>query len=338
MKPWYKERDDAWFVTIRLTDGKRKQERLCDGHANEVEAWAQLARFQKGQIKSTAPLTVREAFDAFLDWANTEKKLATFEHYRYFLQSFADHENLKDKKVSDLIPNYVTRWLKGKSWNSTSRNRAVSCVKRALNWCVQEGLLADNPLKAVKKDRMLRREKTVSPDERAQIDAEVKDEAFRLYLFAMGETGARSMEVRTVTAADCRDGEWVLKSKDFDRTGKLRHIYLSKDMEALTKALCERRSTGPLFLNSRGQPWTHNAIRIRFRNLRKKLGLPAGVVATAMRHTWVTDALEAGIPIATVSELAGHHSTKMVESVYSKLSERKDYLRAAAEKAVKKPE
>jgi len=81
----------------------------------------------------------------------------------------------------------------------------------------------------------------------------------------------------------------------------------------------------PLFplRNSCGLPWTHNAIRIRFRNLRKKLGLPKGVVATAMRHTWVTDALEAGIPIATVSELAGHRSTRMVEQVYSKLSERK---------------
>jgi hypothetical protein len=52
----------------------------------------------------------------------------------------------------------------------------------------------------------------------------------------------------------------------------------------------------------------------------------------------VTDALEAGIPIATVSELAGHRSTKMVEQVYSKLSERKAHLRAAAAKAVRKGE
>jgi integrase len=183
---------------------------------------------------------------------------------------------------------------------------------------------------------MLRREKTVTPEERAKIDAEVKDQALRLYLFAMRQTGARSMEVRTVTAAEVRDGECVMKSKDFDRTGKYRHIYLTTEMVELSKALCEKNPEGPLFRNTRGRPWTHIAIRIRFRNLRKKLGLPSGVVATAMRHTWVTDALEAGIPIATVAELAGHRSTKMVDSVYSKLSERKGHLRAAAEKAVKK--
>jgi len=278
--------------------------------------------------------TVAEAFDALLDWAHAGTKPATFDRYRYFLQSFADHEQCKTCKVATLIPNDVIRWLKGKGWNSTSRNPAVSFIKRAFNWCVQEGLLPDNPLKAVRKDRMLRRENTITPEERAKIDAEVKDEAFRLFLFAMGQTGARSMEIRTVTAADCRDGEWVFESKDFAVTGKLRHIYLTREMIDLTKALRMRRPEGPLFLNSKGKPWTHNAIRIRFRNLRKKLGLPKGVVATAMRHTWVTDAPVAGIPIATVSELAGHRSTKMVESVYSKLSERKSHLRAAAEKAV----
>ena len=214
----------------------------------------------------------------------------------------------------------------------------MSCVKRALNWCVGEGLLQDNPLKAVKKDRMLRREKTTSPEERAAIDAEVKDEAFRLFIFAMGQTGARAMEVRSVTAADCREGEWAFPSKGYAVTGKLRHIYLSKAMEELTRVLCERRPTGPLFLNSRGKPWTHNAIRIRFRNLRKKLGLPAEIVATAFRHSFITDALEAGLPIATVAELAGRADTRMITQVYSKLSERKGHLRAAAERAVNKPE
>ena len=284
-------------------------------------------------------LTVAEAFDTFLDWASREKKAATFEHYRYFLQSFAD-TGVKAKAVSDLIPHHLTKWLQANTWNSTSRNRAVSCVKRALSWCVQEGLMPDHPLRAVKKDRMLRREKTVTPDERAKIDAEVKDQAFRLYLFAMGQTGARSMEVRLVTAADVRDGEWVMKSKDFAVTGKPRHICrLTAEMciTTLTAGLCEKYPDGPLFRNTRGRPWTHNAIRIRFRNLRKKLGLPeVGIVATAMRHTWVTDALEAGIPIATVSELAGHRSTRMVEQVYSKLSERTAPLRAAAAKAVKR--
>ena len=112
---------------------------------------SQLRRHQTGQIKTATKLTVAEAFDAFLDWANREKKPATFEHYRYFLQNFAD-TGVKAKPVSDLIPHHLTKWLQAHGWNSTSRYRAVSCVKRALSWCVQEGLIADHPLKAVRKD------------------------------------------------------------------------------------------------------------------------------------------------------------------------------------------
>ena len=163
--------------------------------SNEAEAWTQLAATGPDRSKRRRSLTVAEAFDAFLDWASREKKPATFEHYRYFLQSFAD-TGVKSKPVCRPDPAPPHEWLQANTWNSTSRNRAVSCVKRRFNWCVQEGLIPDSPLKAVKKDRMPRREKTVTPEERAKIDAEVSDQAFRLYLFAMGQTGARSMEVR----------------------------------------------------------------------------------------------------------------------------------------------
>ncbi len=123
MKPWYKSRDYAWFVTLRLPDGGRKQERLCDGQANE--AWVQLCRYQSGQVKAPTKLTTAAAFDAFLDWDSREKKPATFEHYRYFRQSFADI-GVKAKPVSDLIPHHLTKWPQANTWNSTSRNRAVS--------------------------------------------------------------------------------------------------------------------------------------------------------------------------------------------------------------------
>ena len=105
-----------------------------------------------------------------------------------------------------------------------------------------------------------------------------------------------------MTAADVRDGEWVMKSKDFDRTGKYRHVYLTPEMIELTRALCEKTPTGRYSgicagCHGRTTPSASgSATCVRSWACRR------GVVATAMRHTWVTDALEAGIPIATVSE------------------------------------
>ena len=92
----------------------------------------------------------------------------------------------------------------------------------------------------------------------------------------------------------------------------------------------ERYITGPLFRNSRGKPWTRNAIRCRFRNLRAKLPHLKGVVSYTYRHSFVTDALENGVGVAQVAELLGHTSTEMVMQHYQHLREKRDHLKQAA--------
>src|SRR5580700_7245960 len=95
-------------------------------------------------------------------------------------------------------------------------------------------------------------------------------------------TGCRPGEVAKVTAADCdlAAGIWVLaKHKTAKKTGTPRVIYLPPEAVELTRELVAKHPEGPLFLNSRGQPWTRNAIRIRFRNLRQKHPELKGVIA-----------------------------------------------------------
>jgi integrase len=66
--------------------------------------------------------------------------------------------------------------------------------------------------------------------------------------------------------------------------------------------------------------------------MRGRLKMGREATAKSFRHGFITDALEAGVPIATVAELAGHRGTKMIERTYSKLRERKGHLRDAARK------
>ena len=132
----------------------------------------------------------------------------------------------------------------------------------------------------MKKPRERRREKIITAEERQRIVAAVKDEAFTRFLYALGQTGARPGEIRTVTAAHVKSSAnaetlyWELEGKSTDRTGDSRCIYLTPGMAELCRDLAREYPEGPLFRNTRGKPWTRNAIRIRFRNLRKKLGLP----------------------------------------------------------------
>ena len=130
---------------------------------------------------------------------------------------------------------------------------------------------------------------------------------------------------------------WICKNhKTKKKTGKPRIFYLTEEMVALTKSLMELHPTGPLFLNSRKKPWTSNAVRCRMRRMREKHGLEKGTVAYSYRHSYVTDALEHGTPIADLAELCGQVDTKMISEYYSKLGTRINHLRKAAQRAIGK--
>jgi integrase len=86
--------------------------------------------------------------------------------------------------------------------------------------------------------------------------------------------------------------------------------------------LAELHPTGPLLRNRSGNPWTRHTLAHRFARLRRQLGLGKEATAKAFRHGFGTDGLEKGIPIATMAELMGHRSTKMLERHYSKLTPR----------------
>jgi integrase len=343
LKPYFRNYDGWWYAQVRV-GARRKQVKLVKGRDNEQRAYElfnEMKAKEPEEVVEMASLRVFDAFKLFTDWSRKAQEPATTELARHFLQSFVEHVYLAKQcgklKVSALKPLHVTDWLADKQWNPTTRNRAISNVKRALNWCVEQGVMTRNPIKDMKKPRERRRETVLSSEERQRIVSAVKDGEFLLFLFALGQTGARPKEIRTVTAANLRDGYWEMDSKTTNQTGESRRVYLTPTMAALSQELADCHPEGPLFRNTRGLPWTRNAIRIRFRNLRKKLGLPKGVVAYAFRHTYITDALEKGVPIATLAELAGHRGTRMISTVYSKLSQRRRHLTDMAAQAVDDP-
>ena len=129
-------------------------------------------------------------------------------------------------------------------------------------------------------------------------------------------------------------GAWTFKRhKTVKKTHKPRVVMLTPPMIELCRQLVVKHPDGALFHNSRGKPWTRNAIRCRFRRLPHKLGLEAGVVAYAYRHTFTTEGLEAGVPIATMAELLGHTAAIMISDHYGHLDQKSDHLREAARRA-----
>ena len=288
-----------------------------------------------GTVEVTADVTFNELACLFLAWSRQHNDADTTAWYLHFISGF---DAAYDGPVRELRKSHVEDWLDSHDWSVSTRRQAITCVKRVINWVYEEGRIPEVPegLRKLRRPKMGRRDRVLAPDEHGALVANT-DEAFGRFLLALRETGARPGEVRTVTAkhVDLKRGVWVFEEhKTADKTQKPRAVCLTPAMLRLTADLMECHPTGPLFLNSRGKPWTVNAVRCRMRNLRRKLNLPSGTVAYSYRHTYATDGLERGVPIAEMAELLGHADIRMVSEHYGHLSQRVRHMRNAARKAV----
>jgi integrase len=349
-KVWFRKSKNAWFATI-LEAGIQKQIRLVtapnDKHGKRLAEDQLLkelaARDYSAEKESSAEpvpswATVTHVVNAFLKHSRGEHAAETADWYRNLLSPFV--ARFGKLRVTRLRKKHVRSWVKDKGYNPTSAGKAIGALKRAFNWAVEEEHIPRNPIAHVKKPKALSRERTLTPEERQLILSSIRDAAFRRFVNAMTLTGCRPGEVARVTAADAdlEAGLWVLKKhKTAKKTGKPRLVYLPPEAVALTRELEAQHADGPLFLNSRGRPWTRGAVRIRFRNLRKKHPELRGVVAYAYRHSFATSALERGVGVAQVAELLGHTSTDMVMRVYSHLDQRVRHMREQAERATRPP-
>jgi hypothetical protein len=145
--PWYRQFNDTCYVTI-----KGEQVPLAKGKGNEKEAQRAFYRLMAAETPA-APVTtdtrVVAILDLFLEHSQKHNSPRTFEWYRDFLQDFSDMYGML--RVEDLKPFHVNRWLDSHpDWNGTRRG-AIIAVKRAFNYAVDEGLIAQSPVKKVKK-------------------------------------------------------------------------------------------------------------------------------------------------------------------------------------------
>ena len=334
-EPWFRPSRRTFYVTI---DGVQHNLRTAD-KAEAYRRWHELM-CRAPEAPESPDVTVVVILATFLDWAEKHTKSTTYGWHRHYLQCFATSLQDRQLQVSSLKKFHVTRWLdRQPTWGANSRRAAIASIKRAFNWAVDEGYIPHSPVARLRKPKAKHRETILTADQ-CQIILDESASDFRDCLNLMLETGVRPSEVRTVEArhVSLEQGLWVFppsEHKTGRKTDKPRVVYLSAKALEITKRLVERHPTGPLLRNSRGTPWTRNAIRCRFRRLRRRPAdkLPPDLCAYLFRHTFATRALERGLDTVTVAELMGHADATMVSRVYQHVGQRLDHMRSAAERA-----
>jgi integrase/recombinase XerC len=321
-KPFYRRQTGSWYVQV----GKQQIPLGRD----EKQAWIKYHALMVGNQEPRPEMPVASLLDDFLEWSSNNQARATYEWYRKYLQSFSDH--CGKLRVCDLKTYHVTRWIdarwrqgKRRPINDGTRRNAIRAVKRVFSWAVKSDILERSPVRNIEMPPAGSREIYITPEQWAAFLEAVPESPFRDFVQFLRWTGARPQEARIVEARHL-DGKGIVLDR-IESKGKKRRRVIPLTIRAhlLVKRLAEKWPEGAIFRNEDGVAWTNDAVNCAFDRFEKKLAFK--VYAYAIRHTFITDMLVAGIDPVKLAEIVGHRDLKMIHSVYQHLQLKRDHLR-----------
>ncbi len=237
-------------------------------------------------------------------------------------------------------------YMKSSGYADKTINRRVSSLRTFYAWIEREGRGSAEATAAMKGRKLSKTlPKTMTDDDMRRLIATcdatsvegMRDLALFELLYA---TGARISEAAglAVDDVDFDQGQVRLFGKRakerivplYDRALEALRTYLLTARPELAAAC--KRPEGPtaLFVSTRGNNMSAEALRRRFVEHKKLAGLDPALTPHTVRHTFATELLNGGADLKAVQELLGHESLATTQ-IYTHLSI--DRLKAATRQA-----
>lgn len=309
-KPWLRK-GRGWYIQH---DGK--QLFLGTEKAEAFKIYHDLMRAPK--VRPARSDSVVALIDLFLDWCQKNRAAETYRWYLDRLQAFATTIE-PGLTVGSLKPFHIQRWVDAREdWSNGSRRNAIASVKRVFHWAEEQGYVDRSPIAHLKKPRCGKKETIVSEAHYREMLVLTHDETFRDLLTVTWETGCRPQESLRVEArhVDYANQRWMIPTTPGKPDNRM--VYMTDNAMAIIRKLVLQHPEGKLFRNTDGRNWTTDAVNCRFHRFVSKLGVRYSLYA--IRHTWITRMLEAGVDSLTVAFLAGHKDPSMLAKHYAHLS------------------
>ena len=252
---------------------------------------------------------VQVALAGFLAGYSGNTRLAYRQDLRQFA-SWCHNEGLGLLAVRRIHIELFARWLEHRGAARATIRRRLSTVTGFYRYCVEEELVTRNPAVNVRRPR-LRQESTMSGLDRSELGA---------FLVQAGISGARDhalacllalngLRVSEVLDADVDDlglerGHHTLRVNR--KGGKTVIVPLAPRTARTVYLAIGERTNGPIFVTGTGTRMNrHQAARV-VRRLAKHAGIDKNISPHSLRHSFITAALDAGVPLRDVQEAASH--------------------------------
>ena len=318
-----------WIDKIGIADDRED----ADG-ANVLTFWqaADKAKaFARGQDADAGrPSTVDEALrDYAVDLAVRGGGTTNASQPRHHLT-----RSLLSKPVSMLSVKELRHWRNGlltDGVKASTINRACKALKACLNLAASHDDRITNAkswtvgLAAIPEDDDTHSNIVLSDDQRRDVVSACYaiSPALGLWIETHAATGARSGQIALLDVADLETGKAPLLRMPSSLKGRNRRTRTRKPIpitaslaKRLKQAVAGRDAGEPLLLLNGGR-WRAAASRRPFAEAAQAARLPDGATAYCLRHTAITRALLAGVPVRLVAS-SFDTSVAMIEKTYSK--------------------
>ncbi|MGQ7845020.1 site-specific tyrosine recombinase XerD [Granulosicoccus sp. 3-233] len=246
----------------------------------------------------------------------------TIAAYRSDLRAFAaflqeGQRHLLEVRRADIMEYLARRVTDGSS--SRSAARLLSALRRFYAWCLQQGLLADNPTALVRSPSLGRPlPKVITESEvQALLQAPVVSEDLGLRDRAMLELlygcGLRVSELIGLTVAQVNLQQGMLRvwgkgnKERLIPVGDVAADWLTRYLQSARPALL-RGNTDVLFLSNRGSGMTRQAFWHRIRAHGLAAGIKTQLSPHVLRHAFATHLVNHDADLRVVQLLLGHSS------------------------------
>ncbi|MDO5106905.1 MAG: tyrosine recombinase XerC [Coriobacteriaceae bacterium] len=296
-----------------MTRPRETEERV--GQAAEFRGWCDRFIAYLQDVRGLSPQTVR-AYRAdlasFASWTEREGVLPATISHRELRSYLAD--------------------LNRARYSEKTVNRHLSAIRALYRWLVHEDLVTQDSAAAIASPKIARTlPKTMGDGDVEDIlsaiddgdDVGLRDAALLELLYA---SGARIAEIAGLSIEDVDFAE--ARVRLFGKGSKERIVPLYPRVLDRLRAYLQRarphlakpgKPTRALFLSTRGNPMSTDALRTVFERRVRAAGKDAQLTPHAMRHTFATELLGGGADLRTVQELLGHESLSTTQ-IYTHVS------------------
>jgi integrase/recombinase XerD len=252
---------------------------------------------------------VQIALGGFLAGYSNNTFLAYQQDLRQFV-SWCGDQDLELFTVKRTHIELFARWVEHRGAARATVGRRLSTVTGFYRYCTEEGLMDRNPAANMRRPRQ-RQESTMSGLDRNELGA---------FLVQAGLSGARDHALACLLALNgLRVSEAI--GTDVDDLGLERGHHtlriVRKGGNTVIVPLAPRtartvylaigeRAEGPIFVTDSGDRMNrHQAARV-VRRLARQAGIEKTISPHSLRHSFITAALDAGVPLRDVQEAASH--------------------------------